>query len=509
MHTAMSFLIDSNIVIAAEPYDGRLEELQSTVSTFLRLTSEHGHKVYVHPATRDDLTETTNPAHRNQNLAAYDKYPHLTEVAIRAGVDAVFPSPRSANDQRDARILAALDSGAVHFLVTNDAKLRRRATKVGLEHRALSPQLAVEQLAAWHPQAPAPPPTVTELKTYELDTTQQVFDSLRASYAVFDTWIASAKLDSTNRRAWVVLGPGGDYEALAIVKARDTHPVIASEEAIKLSTFKVAQGAAGRRLGELLLKTVLRWANTEPGRPGELFVEVNDGVDRLQDFLTDFGFTPGPMKNGHASEQIWLKELDPQADSNLGGLEHHVSYGPPALRANQPVFLIPIIPAWYEDLFPDADVLGPSGIVPMAGTNPDPKPYGNAIRKAYLSRSPTREVPKGATLLFYRSQGAVSGDGAVVAVGVAEKSLRTADPVETIEFSFKRTVYSEEDVAKLHADGHEVLTILFRHDRFISRPWTVDMLVANSVVKSPPQSVTRVKDPKGVAWIEQQLNAWP
>lgn len=509
MQAEMSFLIDSNVVIAAEPFNGQLEDLQPVVSSFMRLASEHGHKVYVHPATLDDLRETTDPKHRAQNVAAYTKYPALGELPVPQHVLDVFPSPRSSNDDRDARILAALDAGAVHFLVTNDQKLRKRAIRLGHEPAVLRPTEAAQQLEAWHPAAPPPPPSVEEIKTYELDAAQSIFDSLRADYHPgFDIWIGKVKKESAARRAWIVRAEDGRYEALAIVKMRDEHPATPGRVAIKLSTFKVDDLAAGRRLGELLLKAVLRWAHDEPGRPSEMFVEVNATKDRLHDFLSDFGFRMVTTKHGNPDEQVWMKTLDPIPGVVTGGLEHHIAYGPPAVRAGQPIFVIPIIPTWYEDLFPDAEVLGPSGAMPLDWTDPDPKAHGNAIRKAYLCRSPTRQIPPGSTLLFYRSQGSVRGDGAIVAVGVAEQSQRSGDPLETIGLSFKRTVYSEADVADLHKDGKDVLTILFRHDRFVVPPWPVDDLKANSVLKGHPQSVTRVRSPRGVAWVESQLNAW-
>lgn len=97
------------------------------------------------------------------------------------------------------------------------------------------------------------------------------------------------------------------------------------------------------------------------------------------------------------------------------------------------------------------------------------------------------------------------GDGAVVAVGVAERSRRSEDPIETIELSFKRTVYSANDVAGLHEDGAPVLTILFRHDRFVVPPWSLPELRANRVVKSWPQSIVRLRDKEGIAWVEAKL----
>ena len=144
----------------------------------------------------------------------------------------------------------------------------------------------------------------------------------------------------------------------------------------------------------------------------------------------------------------------------------------------------------------------------LPGTFTTPKAHGNAIRKAYLCHSPTKQIPAGSTLLFYRSQGGRRGDGAVVAVGVAERSHRSADPRETIELSFKRTVYSAADVAELHKDDKAVLTILFRHDRFTEPPWPISELVSHKVVATWPQSIVRIKNEGGIAWVEAQLNAW-
>jgi GNAT superfamily N-acetyltransferase len=287
------------VVIAAEPFSGQLEELQPVVSSFMRIASQHGHKVYVHPATLDDLRETSGEAHRAQNIAAYSKYPALLEVPVPPAVWDVFPGSPKPNDERDARILTALHIGAVHFLVTNDRKLRGRAIRLGHELKVLRPGEAAGQLAAWHPDAPPPPPMVEEVKTYELDVTQQIFESLRVDYyPVFDRWMAKVKRESSARHAWIVRGDDGAYEALALVKMRDQHPLHRNRDAIKLSTFKVAESVSGRRLGELMLKAVLRWAANEPGRPSDLFVEVGRTQERLIEFLLDFGFTQVTSKPG-------------------------------------------------------------------------------------------------------------------------------------------------------------------------------------------------------------------
>lgn len=508
MQSGMAFLIDSNVVIAAEPFNGRLEEARPAVSSFLRLAAQNGHHVFVHPATYDDLAETRDPAQRAQNLAAYEKYPALAEVSVPTEVWGVFPPDPGLNDERDARILSALHAEAVHFLVTNDVRLRKRAARLGFEHRVMRSGEAAAQMAAWHPDAPPPPPLVERLQTYELDTSESIFDSLRADYhPKFDSWIAKVKKEAISRRAWVIRGENSQYEALALVKMSDDHPLRRGERAIKLATFKVGDSAGGRRYGELLLKAVLRWAAEEPGRPNHMFVEVNRRQERLVEFLADFGFAHLADKDSDADEQIWLKELDPPATSPLSALEYHIRYGPPAIQGDNLIFMIPITPEWYDDLFPDATAVGTTGAVMLADTFTTPKAHGNAIRKAYLCHSPTKEIPAGSTILFYRSQGGVRGDGSVVAVGVAERSHRSNDLMETIELSFKRTVYSESDVARMHQDGKAVLTILFRHDRFIEPPWSLIELIEHKVVTSWPQSVVRVKDKEGIEWVHSQLTA--
>lgn len=507
MQRSMAFLIDTNMIIAAEPFAGKLESWQDQVSRFLSLATKHDHKVWVHPASHDDLMETADPVHRVQNLAAFKKYASLQEVEVSDEIRALYPESPSQNDQRDARILAALHVGAVDFLVTHDRKLRSKAIRLGHEPQVLRPDEAAHRLSLWHPDAPTPPPQVELVEAYNLDGSQAIFDGLREDYEDFDGWLAKVKRDAVNRRCWVIRQADGTYDGVALVKVCDEHPSDRTRVAIKLSTFKVADHASGRRLGELLLKAVFRWAAREPGRPSEIFVEVKDKKDRLTDFLPEFGFVEHGRKSG--DEGIYLKTLDPDAGAlNLNGLDFHIRYGTPALKAGQSIFVIPITPEWYDGLFPDAQLIGASGGMVLPGLSTDSRAHGNAIRKAYLCRGQINSIPSGALLLFYRSQGSNPRDGAVSAVGVAERSHKGTDAAETAAFSFKRTVYSTDEIDGLHAGGRKVLTILFRHDRFVSPTWPLAELISNKVVKGAPQSVVKVNSAEGIAWVEQQLNAW-
>lgn len=514
----MTFLIDTNVFITAEPFAGNLESTQPLTNRFLNLAKRHSHRTVVHPATRDDLERTPDSKHRKQNLASYAKYVEINETDVSSKIWEAFPENPSPNDACDARILASLENEIVDFLVTNDKALYRRAVTLGHEPRVLTTEEALERLEAWHPKSPTPPPTVKSLQVARIDASQQLFDDLRKDYPEFDKWLSKVKKDSENRRCWIIPRADGGYEAIALVKDRDHHPFRPNKNAIKLSTFKVGSQANGRRLGELLLKAVLRWAAEEPNRPSELFVEVKDDKEHLAIFLEDFGFKNSGEKG--PGESIYIKTLDPPPDSTKDGLKYNLLFGPPAIRRDQPIYIIPIQRQWFNELFPDAPMNDWNEIEPLEGIERVPEPHGNAIRKAYLCHSNIAPIPPGSTLLFYQTQTSSNNHSkgiknvpftrsisAVVAIGVAEKSFRLNKPKDTFRISFKRTVFSKEEIERMHKGGKKVLTILFRHDRFPAMPWTLEELIANGVVRGSPRSVTTIMDRRGIAWVEKQLGA--
>ena len=74
MQEAMSFVIDTAVVITAEPFDAALEPLHHDVAKFLRLTSQHGHHVWAHSASLDDFAEARAAA-TSRTVPGIRKYP--------------------------------------------------------------------------------------------------------------------------------------------------------------------------------------------------------------------------------------------------------------------------------------------------------------------------------------------------------------------------------------------------------------------------------------------------
>ena len=506
---ALTFLLDTNVVIALEPFAGRMESLQDPLARFVAMALEHGHRIVVHPANRDDLLETADEVHRKQNLAALHKYVQISEVPLTAELEAAAgASAVGTNDWRDLRLLAAVVAGGATHLVTGDEKLIRRAGRAGVGEQAITAEEALELLRQLHPSDPPTPPSVDTLAIATLDLTQPIFESLRNDYEGFNDWLRKAASQGKARRTWVVRDTRGGYRAIAIVKTRDDHPIVPGAKATKLSTFKVDSESEGEKLGELLLKTVLMWAHET--NVETLFVTVlnDEGKQPLIHFLGLFGFDNVGTLPNNPHELVLIKQFIPDPAKPLPPLEHHVAFGPPALEGSAEVFVIPIIPHWYEGLFPDAPSVGEFGQMTLGGLMAETQPFGNALRKAYLSNANIKGLPPGSTVLFYRSAG-IGGGGAVHAVGVVEKTMRSNDPAALMAFVGRRTVYTANQVAAMCEDDggnhREVLAVLFRQDRFVPQPWTLSQLLQNKVLRGVPQAITQVHSQEGVEWVYRQL----
>lgn len=496
----LRMLLDTNVFIAIEPFEGVIESGLTRGATLVRLAAEQGHTLFVHPAVRDDLTQARNLRKRQQALAELNKYPMLHESGVTASLkQRAGTSEEGSNDHRDLRLLAALDGYAVTYLVTEDVRLRRRARRAGLGNAVLSVEEAIALLEGLQPVRLKPPPRVTEIPAYALDVEQDIFDSLREDYAGFDAWLDKVRADSANR-VCMVIEEDGDYAALSLIKdERDCEYAIA-RPALKVSTLKVAQAHSGAKYGELLLKSIFMLAAHR--QAASLYVEVFPKYDGLIDLLESFGFQRSAFRT-ERDELVLVKELVSSGEpSTRDPLDYHVRYGPPAVLAVDRSFVIPIIPKWHDQLFPDSPmkIRERESMLPGLDIPLENHPFGNALLKAYLCNSNTDVLKPGDNLFFYRSRDI----HAVTTLGVVESTLRSYDPQEVMTFVGRRTVYRPDEIVRMCRSVRGLLAILFRQDRFIEPPWPLAELQANGVLRAWPQTIVRVP-PEGCRWLGQQL----
>ena len=290
----------------------------------------------------------------------------------------------------------------------------------------------------------------------------------------------------------MIESPEGEYAGICIWKSEDDEFRLGGK-VMKLSTFKVSEEHRGRRYGELLLKTAFN--ELHANRYDYVWLTVFERHAALIAMLEDFGFDRHQDETP-LGELVMVKHLTPTDGATRDHFAYHSQFGPPAvdLSLDGGVYVIPIQPRFHARLFPDHPH-------EQARLLPDDDPFGNALRKAYLSRSPIAPLPRGATVLFYRSD----DWQAITAAGVVEQSMRFGDAPDVAAFAGQRTVYSYEEIETM---AHRaVLAILFRQDRLLDPPWPLDDLRAAGVLNAAPQSITQVHSEEGIQWLTSRLAA--
>lgn len=489
----MKLLIDTNIVIAVEDIDeARVHVNADRATALLGLAAGAGHELWISKATHDDLSRARTEELRHARQLQLRRYRTLERIVPgddftgRAGYSVTRLSP---NDTADLEMLAALDRGAVDLLVTEDGRLRGHADQVGLGSSALSIADAHALITDRSAREHLDRPTVSETVAYAVDSSDPIFGSLRDDYgdhdSPFDAWWDKCQRE---HRACFTIDGSSSLDALCVLNHEEDDLWGLPEKVLKICLFKVAEHAMGAKRGELLLDAVLHHA---AGGYASVFVEVFPQHDATVALFTTFGFEH--VATTTANELVLAKHLRPGAeDADLDPWEFHRRFGPPALKVDR-AFVIPVIPMWHDVLFPE---LAP--VLELFG----PRPPGNAITKAYLSRSRIITLQRGDTVLFYRSH---IRPGITVA-GVVERVVRTGEIERVLSVAGNRTVYTETDVAELLGDG-ELLVVLFRRDRPISPYWPRVTLEAHGVLNGPPQSITQVRSPEGLSWLRDRLNA--
>lgn len=487
----MKFLLDTNVLIPAEPTSPEeIDRGHPQTIDLLGTLAAGRHQIYVHPASLEDLSHDRNPIRqqtRHRLLQKYLALPSPPDHAAWLNSQLGAPHPGS-NDEIDRQLLSAVRGDAVDYLVTEDRDLRRDARSIGLTSRVVGVVDALSIVRALFPVTPIAPPAVRHAVAHELPIDHPILHSFRADYGDFETWLRKAKRE--HRSTWIVQVPHDPLAGFCIVKSGPDGEYGIAGPALKLCSFKISDQCRGYRFGELLLKTVLDYAFTNNFRT--IYVTVFARHSDLVRLFEDFGFT-GMDAYTSSGELILWKPLtfDFLRYDASAPLDFHIRFGPRHFKIHDVAFfLVPIQPAYHSLLFPEAE--------PQMSLLPGLHPFGNSIRKAYLSHSVNRQLSPGDVVLFYRSGDAQS----VRCVGVVEETLASARADEVARFVGHRTVYPYDQIARMCE--RSVLAILFRHARSLDEPLTLADLMQYGVAEAAPQSITRVRE-EGMSWIREQL----
>lgn len=487
---SLRILIDTNIFIAAEsdgePLHINAEQAKKLYSSAMRL----GHTLCVGSGTLEDIERHRDEAHKAKRRHQLARYYVLNPISIPDGFQAKagYPPGISAATKVDLSLLLALDRGAAQWLVTEDLRILPHAKALGLEDRVftLSDALDVLELQELRPTAV---PAVHAVAGYEIDPQDPIFDGFASEYNV-RAWLRT-KVAAEARPCLVMRGDRGVLDAVVILKEEAEDRWSLPGRVLKICTFKVADEARGVKRGELLL-----WAIFDHARLNafdSIFVEVFRDEFEAIELFDSFGFQEIAVTS-RANEVVLGKQLRPLEQSDhYDALQYNVLFGPGALKVER-LFVVPILPEWHRSLFPVADDAQQLALYEgLSG-------HGNAIRKAYLCHSPSKQLQSGDTLAFLRTR----ENQMVNVFGVVEETLRTSDPASILAFTGRRTVYTPSEISEM-CMRREVLAIRFRMDRVLDTPITQHDLIGHRVMARSPMSIQRVTDRIGVAWLRDLL----
>lgn len=488
----MKFLIDTNILISLEPTaNTTIEPGANEAAEVARLIQQSGNQVVVHPLVLEDIARDTNLARRQHREHVLKKYPTLDSPPVLTTTDeaSLGTARPHSNDWVDNHLLVAVARDAVDHLITQDQGIHRRAARLNLTDRVLTTTDALAMLRALFPTTPLPPPAVRSVKAHTLRNDDPIFDSFRTDYQGFDDWLARCK--RSDRPTWIIDGNGG-LAAVCIVK-HEKEPTFGMTGAIlKICSFKVADGHLGARYGELLLKAVFTYAHEN--HFDWIYVTAFEKHAWLLALFHEFGFTIAADRTA-LGELVLEKQARAPKDGahSITALEYAIRFGPCVWSWDcDHTWVIPIQPRYDRILFPDLQEQQDLSI--------GLQPSGNAIRKAYLSRSPARGLVPGDVLAFYRSTTSRS----IRNLGVVENWIASSDAEKIQQFVARRTVYSMDEIRSMCGGSREVLAIRFRQVLHAFPEIPFRQLFDNHVLNAPPQSIVRVR-PEGTQWLKQHL----
>lgn len=493
-----SYLIDTNILIGLEDN----HTVEAAYSRFHALASTHKVDIFLHEAAKDDFARDKKVERRQISLSKIEKYRLLKKQRglTQADLEVAFGLLKKPNDVVDATLLHALEKGAADFLVTQDKGLHQRAQNrsPNLARRVLFISDATELLIQTYEPKEVPIRHVGEVEAHEIDSQDQFFDSLRDGYPEFDDWWRE-KCVKQHRSCWVVY----DNDQLAGLIVRkdeaggDTDAVTKSENILKICTFKVGPESRGVKLGELLLKQVL-WFAQRNGYDLAYLTTYEDQV-ALMELLEYYGFrNAGENAKG---EYIYERDFSATAllprDDKTDFEQARENYPRFVLKDDTLGFGIPIQEGYHDTLYPDlyrpiqADLFGGAS---RAETITRP---GNTIRKVYLCRAQSRLGPAGSLLFFYKSTSKNPPSQAITALGVLESVSLASSTKDLMQLTGGRSVYSEEQLDEWEATSERPVKVInYLLVSYVEPAVSIDELRTMGVIKGhPQQSIYQISHP--------------
>ncbi|MGR3440067.1 MAG: GNAT family N-acetyltransferase [Paracoccus sp. (in: a-proteobacteria)] len=492
-----SYLIDTNIIIGLEDN----HTVKPAYAKFSQLAAKHKVDVLVHEAARDDINRDKDAARRAISLSKVDKFQILEKVkgVTKENLQQAFGRIRKHNDEVDATLLHALSINAVDFLVTEDQGLHERAQKYApdLVNRVLFIADAAQLLTTTYEPRAVPIRHVADVSAHTIPVTDSFFDSLRDGYPEFDDWWKT-KCVAERRPCWIVYD---NDEIAGLVVRKDetginTDATHKAKKILKICTFKVSPEKRGIKLGELLLKKVLWFA--QKNNYDLAYLTAYPDQDALIALLEFYGFEKTGTKGSDGELVLERSFSNAQLTRVVGTSVYETdrrSYPRFVADADVRGFIIPIKENYHDVLYPDLRDARQPDMFRDAPHGAGPRRPGNTIRKVYLCRAPSNLGSPGSVLFFYKGKSVESPSQALTAVGILDDVSLATSTKELMKLTGGRSVYSEKELEDYHATVDDPVKVInYLLVDYIDPPISLDELQDTGILAGhPPQSIVELK----------------
>ena len=130
----MNVLIDTNILI---PLEDTSRTLDPALAEMRRMSEQNGHVLFTHPSQKEDIQRDKDKKRRDimlSRLKQYQTIPSPPPLSLDE-LEQYGWSQANDNDRIDNLLLHALGRGAVHFLVTDDKDIHKKAKQVQVQEQ--------------------------------------------------------------------------------------------------------------------------------------------------------------------------------------------------------------------------------------------------------------------------------------------------------------------------------------------------------------------------------------
>ena len=431
----MRALLDTNIVIHRETDKVR----NQSIGTLFKWLDKANYEKCIHPITIDEIQRHEDKEKIRTLNIKLESYTRLKTIAKMAKKVQMVSDEydKNPNDLNDTKLLNEVYQGRVDILISEDKRLRNKASKLGILDQVFSINGFLEKVISENPGLlNYDVLSVTKKYFGNINLCDTFFDTFRSDYSEFNLWF-NKKADET---AYVSLNK---ERLLAFLYLKledktenynDISPLFSPKRRLKIGTFKVASN--GLRLGERFLEVI--FDNALKSNVEEIYVTAFDKSDeqnRLLKMLEDWGFKEYGIKNSiNGKEKVLVRKFTPDF------ILSNPQYSFPFISLDQQIYLCSIYPEYQTELFPDSILTTESKM-----DFKEHKPHRNALKKVFISRSINRNLKPGDIILFYRTGGYYKG--VVTTLGLVEGTIiDIKDEEEFILKCRKRSVFTDAEL---------------------------------------------------------------